>query len=254
MISIIIPTLNEAANLPALLTALQRSHVDKEILVIDGGSQDSTTKIAADLGAKVLTSAPGRGRQLVTGAEAATGDILWFLHADSQVKTEALEALQQEMAKQPEACGGNFRLLFDGQDSFSRWLDGFYARIRSKGVYYGDSGIFVRREVYQAMGGLKPLALMEDYDFNRRLERYGQTLLIQSPALVTSSRRFQGRKKWRIISQWIWMHALFHLGVPDSWLARLYNSSRRSGKGGDSSTPHCSRNVVSRLRVKGDIR
>ncbi len=74
-------------------------------------------------------------------------------------------------------------------------LDDFYARIRAKGVYYGDSGVFVRRSAYQALGGIPRLALMEDYDFNRRLERLGATLCIDEPPLVTSSRRFEGRRK-----------------------------------------------------------
>jgi len=123
--------------------------------------------------------------------------------------------------------GGNFRLLFDGDDGFSRWLNGFYAAIRRRGFYYGDSGVFVRRPVHDSLGGIRPIALMEDYDFVRRLESAGPTVCIETPPLVTSARRFVGRHPLAIVTGWLAIHALFHLGAPPSWLARLYDSMRR---------------------------
>jgi rSAM/selenodomain-associated transferase 2 len=230
MISVIIPTLNEASNLPGVLAALDGDGVEREIIVVDGGSTDGTWDIARRQGVRVIETVPGRGNQLRAGAEAATGDVLWFLHADCRVASGALAAIGRELAATPNAPGGNFRLLFDGDDEFSRWLDGFYARIRAKGVYYGDSGVFVRRSAYETLGGIRPLALMEDYDFNRRLEGLGPTLMIENPPLVTSSRRFAGRQKWDIVMGWLVIHGLFHLGVPAPWLARLYDSTRRRHK------------------------
>jgi len=227
MISVIIPALNEAKNLPGVLTALAEDGVKAEIIVVDGGSGDGTPDIARRAGVQVIMSAPGRGEQLRAGADVATGDVLWFLHADSRVSVGALIALADALAAAPEAVGGNFRLLFDGDNSFSRWLDEFYARIRAKGVYYGDSGVFVRRSAYKALGGIRRLALMEDYEFNRRLERLGPTLCVGEPPLVTSSRRFEGRRKWAIITGWLVIHGLFYMGVSDRWLAKLYNSTRR---------------------------
>ena len=82
------------------------------------------------------------------------------------------------MTEDETLCGGNFRLLFDSDDPFSRWLDGFYVWLRSHGFYYGDSGIFMRRDVYDTMGGTRPIALMEDYDFVRRLEAHGNACCI----------------------------------------------------------------------------
>lgn len=127
----------------------------------------------------------------------------------------------------PDVIGGNFRLLFDGDDAFSRWLDGFYAWIRRRGLYYGGSGIFVRRRVCDVLGGVRPVNLMEDYDFTRRLEAFGRTVCIDTPPLVSSSRRFRGRHLVAIVAGWLLIHGLYHLGVPPAQLARLYNSARR---------------------------
>src|SRR3546814_1395795 len=104
--------------------------------------------------------------------------ILLFLHADSRFPAGGLGRIEETLAAAPEIGGGNFRLLFDGGDGFSRWLDGFYAFIRRHGFYYGDSAVFVRRSVYDALGGIRPIALMEDYDFVRRLEKAARTCCI----------------------------------------------------------------------------
>lgn len=234
MISVIIPTLNEASNLPRLLSALAGDGIRGEIIVVDGGSTDGTAEVARRHGALVIETGSGRGGQLRVGAEAATGEIFWFLHADSRVAPGSHAAVRQALAVAPNAPGGNFRLLFDGKDEFSRWLEGFYAWIRAKGIYYGDSGVFVRRGTYEALGGIRALPLMEDYDFNRRLEGLGQTLTIETPPLVTSSRRFAGRRKWAIVTGWLMIHCLFHLGIPASWLAWLYDSARRRQRAPDT--------------------
>lgn len=99
---------------------------------------------------------------------------------------------------------------------------------RAHGLYYGDSGIFVRRRVYRALGGMRPIALMEDYDFSRRLERAGPTCCIAEPPLTTSSRRFQRRRPLAIFFGWLAIHLLYHLGFPPERLARLYRSRRHA--------------------------
>lgn len=225
MISVIIPTLNEGANLPRLLATLKREPTASEIIVADGGSVDDTGAIALGAGVKVITTAPGRGGQIRAGAEAAGGDILLFLHADSVFPTGGLAGIEEALSD-PRIIGGNFRLHFDGASGFARWLTGFYAFIRRLGLYYGDSGVFVRRGVYDALGGVRPIALMEDFDFNRRLERAGPTCCIASPPLVTSSRRFEGRHPLAIIWGWLRIHALFYLHASPRRLARLYDSER----------------------------
>jgi rSAM/selenodomain-associated transferase 2 len=227
LISVIIPTLNEAASLRPLLKALSRQTPAHEVIVADGGSEDDTPATASARGAEVVRASYGRGAQLAAGAEAARGDILLFLHADSVFPDDGLARIEEILRGSPDMVGGNFRLLFDGDDGFSRWLTGFYTWIRRRGLYYGDSGVFVRKEVYRALGGIRPIALMEDYDFIRRLERFGPTCCIDEPPLLTSSRRFEGRRPWAIVWGWIKIHALFHLGVSPARLAKLYNSERR---------------------------
>lgn len=231
MISVIIPTLNEAVRLSGLLRCLSETDEVLEIIVSDGGSDDDTIDIAMTWGARCETGSRGRGQQLARGADIAHGDILLFLHADTELPTNALTQIREAL-QAPSVLGGNFELQFDGGDDFANWLNGYYAWLRSKGFYYGDSAIFVRRTVYEALGGIRPISLMEDYDFVRRMERTGPTVCLNDPGATTSSRRFQGRKPWRIFWQWVYLHVLFHLRVPSSVLARLYRSEKHIPDGG----------------------
>jgi len=227
LISIIIPTLNEAGRLPSLIGRLASEPVPHEVIVVDGGSEDGTEDAARALGVIAFQSDRGRGQQLKAGCERADGDVLLQLHADTVFPTGGLVALRDALESDPELIGGNFRILFDGQTRFDDWLNGFYAWFRGYGLYYGDSGIFVRREVYEQIGGVRPIAVMEDLDFSSRLERSGKTACIDEPPVISSSRRFAGRKPWRIVSGWIVLHTLYYLGVSPDRLAVLYNSGRR---------------------------
>jgi rSAM/selenodomain-associated transferase 2 len=203
MISIIIPVIDEAAHLPGLLNSIAGEAAPHEVIVVDGGSQDGTPDIARALGATVLTSKAGRGNQICCGVERARGDIFFFLHADSVFPPGGLTRVEETLNSQHDVIGGNFRLVFDGETSFSRGLTVFYALMRLAGRYYGDSGIFVRRRAYDAIGGMRPIPVMEDLDFVCRLERYGRTCCITELPLVTSSRRFQGRSAPAIIFGWL---------------------------------------------------
>ena len=223
LISVVIPTINEAHRLPRLLTELAHQGVANEPIVVDGGSVDETVTLARRLGANVLRVSGGRGAQLRAGARAARGEALLFLHADSVLPTGGLAAVERALAS-AETIGGNFRLVFDGTDDFSRRLTRFYGWLRRRAIYYGDSGVFVRREAYHMMGGLRGIALMEDYDFIRRMEAFGRTCCIEEPPLITSSRRFKNRRPVRIVFGWLAIHALYHLGTSPDRLARLYRS------------------------------
>jgi rSAM/selenodomain-associated transferase 2 len=225
MISVIIPTQDEATYLGPLLRALRAEDVPAEIVIADGGSRDRTVAVARAEGATVVRSSPGRGQQLRAGAAAARGDVLLFLHTDPVFPAGGLATIERALAA-PHVVGGNFRLVFDGTRSFSRRLTRVYNWMRCRGLYYGDSGIFVRRRVYDAIGGFRPFAVMEDYDFVGRLERCGETCRIDAPPLITSSRKFAGRRGWRIVCGWLVIHALFHLGVAPDRLARLYYPDR----------------------------
>jgi len=227
VISVVVPVLNEAERLGGLLASLSDQAGQKEVIVVDGGSSDASASIAASFGARVIASRKGRGQQLAVGASVSRGDVLLFLHADTRLPPGALMAMQRALDAHPDAPGGNFRLLFDGDRRFDRWLEGFYRWIRGRGFYYGDSGIFMRQRSYRRIGGFLPIPVMEDYDLVRRMEAVGQTLCVEHPPLVTSSRRFHGRHPLAIFLGWIRIHLLFHLGVAPDRLARIYDNERR---------------------------
>lgn len=222
MISIIIPTLDEERSLPAFLDAIRQQGAGHEVIVVDGGSQDRTLEVARDHKVRTLISPPGRGAAVCIGAREARGEVLLFLHADSTLLPGALDQISKMLSSKSKIIGGNFRLVFDGDTSFSRCLTRLCAWIRFIGLYYGDSGIFVRRRAYEALGGFRPIPLMEDLEFVRRLERFGKTCCIKDPPLITSSRRFKGRGPREIFFDWARLHLLFWLGVSPDRLAEIY--------------------------------
>ena len=126
LISVIIPTLNKEARIGALLKVLAWETVPNEVILVDNGSENKTTNEAAAAGAVVLSASGGRGAQVVASVNAARGDNILFLHANSRFPAGGLTRISKSMTEDERLCGENFRLLFDGDDPFSRWLDGFY--------------------------------------------------------------------------------------------------------------------------------
>ena len=173
-LSAIIPTYREACGIADAVAAA--GAVADEVIVVDSGSNDGTAEIAARAGAKLVHAPRGRGVQLGTGATAARGKVLLFLHADARLGAGARFAIHRALSN-PRVVGGNFRLRFDSgtpaaclfsvaNDLRRRWLH----------IYYGDSAIFVRKDIYERLGGFRPIPLFEDYDLVRRLERAGQAI------------------------------------------------------------------------------
>jgi len=225
-VSVLVPVLDEAAGLPAFLDQLAALPGDLEVIVADGGSSDGSPEIARShpLAPRVLEVPGGRARQLNAAAAEARGRLLLFLHADSRLPRTACDSLAL-VAAQADIPGGNFEILFDGGDRFSRVLGAWYAAQRRLGVYYGDSAVFARREAFNALGGYRPLQIMDDYDFVRRLERSGRTVCLPGPT-VTSARRWRKRGVARTIASWVVIRWLFLAGVPDRHLAGLYRAVR----------------------------
>ena len=224
MISVIIPTLNEETSLPRTVQALLAARGRPELIVVDGQSQDATVALASRY-CRTISSSPGRALQMNRGAEEARGDIFLFLHADALVPPSGLLAIQRAMEDR-RIVGGNFDVIFEGRGMapgvftlINRWRRHF-------GIFYGDSGIFVRRDAFRALSGFRPLPLMEDYDFARRLVKIGKTVCLKDSLLV-SARRWEEHGLFRTMAAWFLIQTFFMLGVPARHLARFYPHVRR---------------------------
>ncbi len=213
-ISVVIPTLNEAPRLAGVLQALSPGTAGvHEVLVVDGGSDDATWPIAEKCGARVLACSPaGRARQMNRGAEQAGGDVLFFLHGDTMVPNGVFDLIRGAM-EDGGTVGGGFLRRFDSR---SRWLQ-MTCRLadwRSEqwGVFLGDQGIFVRRDVFEEIGGFdESLACGEDLRFSMALRRQGKVVALHPP-LISSARRFDERGAIKTTLRDGWWAILFLLG------------------------------------------
>ena len=193
MISVIIPTLDEAAQLTATFAALQRQAVSHEVIVVDAESADGTALIAACNGARVLQS-PRRQRaaQMNAGARVATGDCLLFLHADTRLPQPALARIGEAL-QQPAVLGGGFARRYESTSHLLR-LTCALAEMRTRccGWFLGDQAMFVRRPVFEQLGGFREWDAFEDLDFARRLARAGRVVTLRPP-VFSAGRRFASR-------------------------------------------------------------
>lgn len=229
MISVIIPTLNEAGVLGRTLQALGSEIEEIEVLCVDGGSVDDTVAVAEAHGARVIRAARGRGAQQHVGAMQAGGHVFWFLHADTVPSPGAVKQLQSIVkADDGGVVAGNFRLVFDGRSGGARFLNWLYPHLAWLGLRYGDSGIWVRREIYKRAGGFRPIPIFEDLDLLRRVRRYGHLRTLPGP-LTTSSRRFESKPFAGVFAQWVGLQVLYWCGGDPEWLGRKYYPSRANG-------------------------
>jgi rSAM/selenodomain-associated transferase 2 len=218
-IGIVVPVYNEAAILVPALERLRELAREELVVVVDGGSADGSAGIAAKFFPVVRSPGPNRGAQLNAGAARVAADVLVFLHADTALP-QGFQAAIREALEDPRVVGGCFQLSFDDAHP----VLGFYAwfsRFRGRFFHYGDQGFFVRREVFERMGGYRPLPFLEDVDFLRRLKRVGRFRVARLP-VVTSARRFRQRGVVRQEVLNLGLTALFELGVPPERLARFY--------------------------------
>jgi rSAM/selenodomain-associated transferase 2 len=224
-ISVIIPTLNEELSLPATLAAVSRLKEQPEIIVVDGGSLDKTVEIAGKSVAKIVQTEAGRGRQLDAGAKAASGDVFWFLHADTLPPENACEQILRAL-KDEQTIGGNFQIRFDGESLAARFLTRLYPKLRVLGLCYGDSAFFARRAAYERSGGFADLPLFEDVEFYRRLKKHGRFVHLKS-IVTSSSRRFETRSFALTFARWSLFQGLYWIGVSPHLLAKRYAHIRK---------------------------
>ena len=217
----VIPTLNAGATLPATLAALGTAAA--EIVVADGGSADATAAVARAAGARVLAAPRGRGVQLAAGIAATRAPWLLLLHADTRLAAgwvAAARALMEGGAGLGDRAG-YFRFALDSADPRARRLERLVGwRCRALGLPYGDQGLLLPRALLAAVGGMRPLPLMEDVDLVRRLGR--RRLVPLDAAAVTSAARWE-REGWRRRSaRNLACLSLYAVGVPPRALVRLY--------------------------------
>lgn len=224
-VSIIVPVLNEAALIDVFLGHLATETPDAEIIVADGGSADDTAARAARR-ARVIAAPRGRARQMNAGAAAASGDIFWFLHADSRLPPGAVAAIDAAL-QAPEVAGGCFRLRIPERHLLYRVSDALGNRaVDLFRLACGDHGIFLRRAVFSKIGGYRDLPFMEDLDLYRRARARGRMRQLP-PAITTSARRWQRQGLLRTTAVDTLLLALYVAGTPIPWLHALDARLRR---------------------------
>ena len=225
-LSIIIPTFNAMPRLGDCLAALVAGVSDglvREAIVVDGSSTDDSAELAADMGCKVIGLPPqarGRGKQLVAGAQGATGDWLLFLHGDTVLQDGWVRAVRDHLSNQPEKAA-YFRLGFDALGGGAKRV-AFLANLRAKvlGLPYGDQGLLISRTFYDEIGGYGDLVLMEDVDLVRRIGR-GRLVALESVAL-TSGAKFVRGGWWAVPMRNLLLLAAYLMGISPTTLVKWY--------------------------------
>ena len=234
-VAIVVPTLNEAAGIVTALRQLRRDFPDCELIVVDGGSSDPTAALAAGY-ARVLHSPAGRAVQMNVGAAATSAPVLWFVHADCRIDSNALCQLRAVLAD-PSVVGGGLTLRFDRRSvglDYLAWSS--TKRARHLHQIFGDQAMFVRRDTFEALGGCPEIAIMEDLELSRRLARRGRLAVLPATSMA-SSRRLVTHGTWSMIVLMQVLKAAYFLGVAPEQLARLYRAgppwkrgSKRTGR------------------------
>ncbi len=222
-LSVIIPALNAAADLPLALESLLpglEAGLIREVIVADGGSTDATRAIAGSAGANLIESAPGRGKQLRAGAGAARGEWFLFLHADTALSRDWPERAAAHMGTRPGQAA-SFKLKYRSDAREARWLEGrANRRARWMGLPYGDQGLLISRALYEEIGGFADVPLMEDVMIVRALGK--KRLVILDAEARTSAAKYE-RDGWRKRA-WsnAWLLTRFLLGAKPEALAKAY--------------------------------
>jgi rSAM/selenodomain-associated transferase 2 len=220
--SVVIPTWNAAGTLAGTLAILKAASIVREVIVADGGSSDETAAHARAAGARVIAAPRGRGSQLSSGAVAAEGDWLLFLHADCRLEPGWEDAVSTFLAaSKSRSRAGYFDFALDDEAPAARRLERIVAwRCRALALPYGDQGLLIARSLYNAVGGYKALPLMEDVDLVRRLGR--RRLARLGARAIVSARRYRRDGYLRRPLRNLLCLMLYCAGVPTACIVRLY--------------------------------
>lgn len=222
-LSIIIPALNEAAHIESTLRPLQAMRGrGVEVIVVDGGSTDTTHALAMPLADQVIEAERGRARQMNAGAVVATGEALLFLHADSRLPEGGDEAIGRALAT-PDRQWGRFDVAIDGAHFMLAVIAWFMNhRSRLTGIATGDQGIFVTRTAFDRVGGFPDQVLMEDVEFCRRMRKLCAPVCLGQAKIITAGRRWEKHGVWRTI--WLMWRLRFnyYCGASPESIHRAY--------------------------------
>ena len=223
-VSVIIPVLDEEKTIASTINNV-RSLGPEQVLVVDGGSTDRTRAISERAGATVFPGPRGRARQMNRGAQEAAGDVFLFLHADTRLPSSALDDVNSALSD-PEFVGGRFDVDLDG-DCWSLRVVGTMINVRSRvtKVATGDQAIFVRRRIFEELGGFPDIPLMEDTAFCRALKRRGKVACLRS-RVITSARRWEVEGVWRTVFKMWTIKFLYLAGVSPVRLKQYYADTR----------------------------
>ncbi|HEX5775426.1 MAG TPA: TIGR04283 family arsenosugar biosynthesis glycosyltransferase [Caulobacteraceae bacterium] len=222
MISVVIPTLDAATTLQRTLAPLVPAAVDglvREVVVADGGSTDETLELAEDAGARIVSTQRGRGAQLVAGCAAARGPWLLVLHADTELADGWAQAAADHIARRSDKAGYFRFALDDGGVRARLWERGVALRCRTMALPYGDQGLLISKALYDAVGGYRPLPLMEDVDLARRLK--GRLAPLAAKAVTCAERYRRDGYLGRSVKNAV-LVARYLAGADPERLARAY--------------------------------
>lgn len=225
-LAVVIPTLDEARLLPGLLSDLRAVRIPLEVVVVDGGSRDATVAIAEARGARVVSAAAGRARQMNAGAAASAAAWLCFLHADVRMPEPARRALEATVVSGAPAAAA-WRFAIDGSGTWLRLVEfGALLRDRLGGLPYGDQGLVLRRGLFETVGGFPEIPIMEDVAMLRALRRHTRLVRFPHPLLV-SPRRWKREGPYFTWARNIALISAYLAGVPPERLSRWYRPEPR---------------------------